>query len=154
MGTSPQGSVIADGPLLQTSFVFPFQSQLYLTLVSMATGGFYISFALPVLGALWVRLKGRWAPSEFSLGRWGLSVAIAASVWTVFEYFNIAWPRAEGVPWYQDWAVFLMTGIVAALGVLAYIPGRSNLRAAEDRLEADPTATHWGSPEAHPPGRD
>ena len=128
---------------------------IYLTLVSMATGGFYISFAFPVLAAAWVRLRGEWKPSMFSLGRWGLAVAIAASIWTVFEYINIAWPRAEGVPWYQDWAVFLMTGIVAALGVLAYIPGRSKLAAAEDRLEADPTAIHWApeaQPQPQPPG--
>ena len=43
-------------------------------------------------------------------GRWSMLVAVVASVWVVFEYFNIAWPRAEGVPWYQDWAVFVMTG--------------------------------------------
>lgn len=119
---------------------------VYLTLVSMATGGFYISFAFPVLGAAWVRLKGRWQEPVFNLGRWGLTVAIIASIWTVFEYINIAWPRAVGVPWYQDWAVFVMTGIVAVLGILAYIPGRSKMKAAEDRLEADPTAVHWGTP--------
>jgi amino acid transporter len=112
----------------------------------MATGGFYFSFALPVLGALWVRLKGRWRPSDFSLGRWGLAVAIAASVWTIFEYINIAWPRLEGVPWYQDWAVLLMTGIVAGLGVLVYLPSRAQLRAAEDRLGEDPDAVHWDKP--------
>jgi hypothetical protein len=71
-----------------------------------------------------------------------MTVAVVASVWVVFEYFNIAWPRAEGVPWYQDWAVFLMTGIVGALGVVAYLMVRTKVHAAEDRLEADPTAVH------------
>ena len=116
---------------------------LYLTLVSMATGGFYISFAFPVLGMLWARLNKRWEPSEFSLGRWGMPVAVIASLWTVFEYINIAWPRAVDVPWYQDWAVFLMTGIVAVLGILAYLPGRSKMKVAEERLEEDPSAIHW-----------
>jgi hypothetical protein len=64
---------------------------------------------------------------------------------------NIAWPRAEGVPWYQDWAVLLMTGIVAGLGVLAYLPGRSQLRAAEDRLGEDPDAVHWDKPGSETP---
>jgi amino acid transporter len=151
----PHGTILTTCAIAAVLLVSTQSEDVYLTLISMATGGFYISFALPVLGALWVRLKGRWEPSEFSLGRWGLTVAIAASMWTVFEYFNIAWPRAEGVPWYQDWAVFLMTGIVAVLGVLAYIPGRSKMRAAEDRLEADPTAVHSTEPqvtepEAHP----
>jgi hypothetical protein len=105
-----------------------------------------------VLGAAYARLKRRWTSAEFNLGRWGMPVVIAASVWTVFEYINIAWPRAVGVPWYQDWAVFVMTGIVAVLGVLAYLPGRKNMRAAEDRLEHDPSAIHWATPEAEPRG--
>jgi amino acid transporter len=146
----PYGTVFTTCAIAAVLLVSTQSEDLYLTLVSMATGGFYFSFALPVLAALWVRLKGRWQPSQFSLGRWGLAVAVAASVWTVFEYVNIAWPRAEGVPWYQDWAVFLMTGIVAALGVLAYLPGRVRMRAAEDRLEADPTAADWTEPEAKP----
>ncbi len=78
-------------------------------------------------------------------------VAVAASVWTVFEYLNIAWPRAVGVPWYQDWAVFLMTGIVGALGVIAYLMGRPKILAAEDRLEADPNAVVWGTGEGPKP---
>jgi amino acid transporter len=148
----PRGTIVTTWLIASVLLVSTQSENLYLTLVSMATGGFYLSFALPVLGATWVRLKGRWIEPKFTLGRWGLTVAIAASVWTVFEYFNIAWPRAEGVPWYQDWAVFLMTGIVAVLGFAAYIPGRSKLRAAEDRLEADPTAIHWSEPEVQPPG--
>ena len=42
--------------------------------------------------------------------------------------------------------VLLMTGIVAGLGVLAYLPGRAQLRAAEDRLGEDPDAVHWDKP--------
>ncbi len=117
---------------------------IYLTLISMATGGFYISFAFPVLGMLWARLKKRWEPSTFSLGAWGMIVAVIASVWVVFQYINIAWPRAVDVPWYQDWAVLVMTGIVAVLGVFAYLPIRSKMKAAEERLEDDPEAIHWG----------
>jgi amino acid transporter len=142
----PRGTVLTTFVIASVLLVATQSENLYLTLVSMATGGFYFSFALPVLGALWVRLKGRWRPAQFSLGRWGLAVAVAASIWTVFEYINIAWPRAEGVPWYQDWAVLLMTGIVAALGILAYLPGRARLAAAEDRLEEDPDTVHWDTP--------
>ena len=146
----PHGTILTTCVIAAVLLVSTQSEDLYLTLVSMATGGFYISFALPVLGATWVRLKGRWEPSEFSLGRWGLVVAIAASLWTVFEYFNIAWPRAEGVPWYQDWAVFLMSGIVLVLGVAAYLAVRPKVLAAEDRLEADPDAVHWSQPRTAP----
>jgi amino acid transporter len=148
----PHGTIITTCVIACVLLVSTQSEDVYLTLVSMATGGFYISFALPVLGAAYARLKRRWTSAEFNLGRWGMPVVIAASVWTVFEYINIAWPRAVGVPWYQDWAVFVMTGIVAVLGVLAYLPGRKNMRAAEDRLEHDPSAIHWATPEAEPRG--
>jgi hypothetical protein len=39
--------------------------------------------------------------------------------------------------------VLVMTGIVAALGVLAYLIVRPRVLAAEDRLEADPTSVDW-----------
>ena len=37
---------------------------VYLTLVSMATGGFYVSFALPVVAMMVTRLRGRWEPGR------------------------------------------------------------------------------------------
>jgi len=148
----PRGTIVTTFVIACILLVSTQSEDVYLTLVSMATGGFYFSFALPVLGYLWVRMKGRWRPSAFSMGSFGFAVAIAASIWTVFEYINIAWPRAEGVPWYQDWAVLLMTAIVAVLGVLAYLPGRKNMKAAEDRLEDDPDAIHWGASKAGSPG--
>jgi amino acid transporter len=147
----PWATVLTTAVIAGVLLISTQSEDVYLTLVSMATGGFYISFAFPVLGMLWVRLKKRWEPSEFSLGRFGMAVAVIASLWTVFEYINIAWPRAVDVPWYQDWAVLLMTGIVAALGILAYIPGRSKMRAAEERLEAEPAAVHWTQPRPEPP---
>jgi hypothetical protein len=36
-----------------------------------------------------------------------------------------------------------MTGIIGALGVLAYLLVRPRVLAAEDRLESDPSAVHW-----------
>jgi amino acid transporter len=146
----PRGTILTTCVIASVLLVSTQSEDVYVTLISMATGGFYISFALPVLGATWTRLKGRWQPGVFSLRRWGLIVAIAASIWTVFEYINIAWPRAEGVPWYQDWAVIVMTGIVLALGIVVYLTVRRKVHAAEDRLEADPDAVHWSKPETTP----
>ena len=98
-----------------------------------------------------MRLQRRpFEPGPFSLGRWALPVTALAAAWVVFELVNIAWPRAEGVPWYQDWAVFLMSGIVFALGVAAYLAVRPKVLAAEDRLEADPDAVHWSQAKAAP----
>ena len=134
----PINTTLLTGVIAAILLVSTQSEDVYLTLVSMATGGFYLSFAMPVVAALYARLRGRWEPGEWNLGRWGMLVTVAASIWVVFEYFNIAWPRAEGVPWYQDWAVFVMTGIIGALGVLAYLSVRAKVHAAEDRLVADP----------------
>ena len=143
----PVNTIMTTGVIAAVLLISTQSEDVYLTLISMATGGFYISFALPVIGALITRLNGRWVPGAWNLGRWGMPVVVVASIWVVFEYFNIAWPRAEGVPWYQDWAVFVMTGIIGALGVLAYMVVRPKVLAAEDRLEEDPSSVVWTTPE-------
>jgi amino acid transporter len=143
----PVNTIMTTGVIAAVLLVSTQSEDVYLTLVSMATGGFYISFAMPVIGALITRLKGRWVPGAWTLGSWGMIVTVVASIWVVFEYFNIAWPRAEGVPWYQDWAVFVMTGIIGALGVIAYLVVRPRVQAAEDRLEEDPSSVVWTTPE-------
>lgn len=146
----PVNTIFTTGVIAAVLLISTQSENVYLTLISMATGGFYISFAMPVVAATITRLKGRWEPGTWNLGRWGTLVSVTASIWVVFEYFNIAWPRAEGVPWYQDWAVFLMTGIVGVLGILAYLTVRTKVLAAEDRLEADPTSVHWAETKAEP----
>jgi amino acid transporter len=146
----PYATILTTGVIAAILLISTQSEDVYLTLVSMATGGFYLSFGLPVVAMLITRLRGRWVPGEWNLGRWGMAVAVVGSIWVVFEYFNIAWPRAEGVPWYQDWAVFLMTGIVGVLGVVAYLIVRPKVLAAEDRLERDPTSVHWTEPAVEP----
>jgi amino acid transporter len=146
----PVNTILTTGVIAAILLISTQSENVYLTLISMATGGFYLSFAMPVVAAMVTRMRGRWQEGEWTLGRWGMPVSVVASVWLVFEYFNIAWPRAEGVPWYQDWAVFVMTGIVGALGVVAYLMVRPRVIAAEDRLVADPTSVDWSG---HPAER-
>ena len=113
----------------------------------MATGGFYISFAFPVVAALIVRLRGRWEPGELEprplghdRGLWSRPCGWCSSTSTS------PGRAAEGVPWYQDWAVFVMTGIVGVLGrgwpTSSCAP---KVLAAEDRLEADRSGDIWES---------
>ena len=101
--------------------------RIYFTLLSFTTGGFYLVFALPVLGALISRLRGRWEHGPFSLGRFGFAVTLAATLWLAFELTNIAWPRAADLPWYQNWGVVVMIVVVGILGLLTYVPLRERI---------------------------
>jgi len=103
-------------------------SRLYSVLVNMATVGFQIAFAVPVVGAAITRLRGRWVPGPFTLGRWGAPVTYLAALWLIFESVNIVWPRpAEGVPWYLTWAMLLMTGLLAVAGLVVFAVMRGRI---------------------------
>lgn len=100
--------------------VLPFisTSKVYAVLISFTNAGFYTAFALPVFGAVYVRMRGRWQAGPWTLGRWGKLVTYAAAIWLIAEIVNIAWPRAELYgPGYLSWSVLLMMGILAAIGI-------------------------------------
>lgn len=100
------------------------KTNIFVTLITFATGGFYIAFAFPVVAALVNRLRGTWQPGEFSLGRIGLGVTVVALAWQVFETVNIAWPRLPGSPWYQNYAVAVGIGVLTLVGVAIYAQRR------------------------------
>jgi amino acid transporter len=105
-------SLIAAGMLLFSL------TNIYGTLVSFTTAGFYIAFAFPLLAAAWVRLKGQWRDGPFHLGPFTGATIYAAAAWIVFETVNIGWPRLPNSPWYEDWAVPIMAALIGTLGVL------------------------------------
>jgi len=125
----PARAVALAGLVAATLFALSF-THLYIILVDFTTAGFYIAFGFPVLAAAWAIVRGRWQPTPFHLGPMGPPVVFCAAAWTVFEAVNIAWPRAPGAPWYENWAVVLMVGILAVLGVA--------VRAALDLAPAAP----------------
>jgi amino acid transporter len=90
-------------------------TKLYTVLINFTNAGFYTAFALPVLAAAYVRLRGRWNPGPWSLGRAGNLITYAAAIWLIAEIVNIAWPRASlyGTG-YLRWSVLIM---MAALGL-------------------------------------
>jgi amino acid transporter len=102
-------------------------SDFYATLIAFTAGGFFVAFIFPVAATLVARLRGSWRRGAFNLGGAGLLLNAIALVWLVFMFFNIAWPRATDLPWYQNWGVFIMVGVVGALGVLAYLPVRRTI---------------------------
>jgi len=115
-------------------------SQLYSVLVNFTTIGFYVAFGIPVIGAAIARLRGRWTPGAFTLGRWGAPVTYLAALWIIAQTVNIAWPRpAPGVPWYVTWSMVLTTGVLGVVGVGVYLAVRGRIQAPiAERLAAEP----------------
>lgn len=118
--------------------VLPFisTSKVYAVLISFTNAGFYTAFALPVLGAAYVRLRRRWQPGPWSLGRPGNLVTYVAALWLAAEIVNIAWPRGSlyGAG-YLGWSVLLMMGILgtagAAVNMWVFRDGGSHIRHGE-----------------------
>jgi amino acid transporter len=87
-------------------------------IVSFATAGIYIGFQMVVLAALRARLKG-WKPSgQFTLGKWGLPVNIAALTWGILAITNMVWPRTPDVAWWDNYIVIIMVVVVIAVGTI------------------------------------
>lgn len=100
-------------------------TDLYSILVTATSGGFYIAFALPVIGLAIARWRGTWQPGPFLAGRKGLLISIGALVWLVLETINIVWPRGDGAAWYQTWAFFLVAGFIVVFGVIVRVARRN-----------------------------
>lgn len=108
--------------------VSQFAENFYAMMVNFTSGGFYIAFLFPVLGFLVVRLSGRWTPGPWSMGNWGKVVAVAASIWVVFQFLNIAWPRDfyTEQPW-LNWSVWIAVIGLTVIGAVIYAAVRSKL---------------------------
>jgi amino acid transporter len=102
-------------------------TNIYATLVSFTTAGFYVAFSFPLLAAAWVRFNGQWRNGSFHLGPLTGPTIYAAAAWIVFETVNIAWPRLPHAPWYEDWAVPIMLMLIGSLGIVVHlvIPSKS-----------------------------
>jgi amino acid transporter len=114
-------------------------SSVYLTLINFCTGGFFLSFLFPSVGALITRLTARWSAGAFSAGRWGLLINVIAVVWLLVEGVNVAWPRQNGAAWYVNWAVPLGIAVVSIVGAIAYYSRRDVMRRHE-RLDMSAAA--------------
>ncbi len=68
-------TVVIAGPLPFISF-----SKIYTLLLSFSTAGFFISYAMPIVGLVYVRLQRRWTPGPVSMGRWSAPVSYIAAV--------------------------------------------------------------------------
>jgi amino acid transporter len=112
--SSPVYAVLLVAVLSSLAFLY---ANVLSVLTGLATGGYYLGFAFPIVGFLYARIHNRWTPGpSWRFNRVGLVLNVAALVWLTGEFINIAWPRATTLPWYQNWAVELGVGIIALVG--------------------------------------
>ncbi len=126
---------IALTAIVAGALLFISTSKAYTLLLSFANVAFYLSYAMPILGAVYVRRRGLWTTGQFSLGRLGAPITYSAAVWVVFEIVNIAWPRPANPQWYLNWGVIIMVAVLGLLGLVVsgwvFRPTAGNLMVAE-----------------------
>lgn len=112
-------------PALIVAIAETISESALLRVISFASCGIYIAFQMVVLAALIARGRG-WIPSgEFTLGRYGWAVNIAALVYGVAGALNLAWPRGgDEVAWSDRWIVVIGCVIVASVGLAYMVLGR------------------------------
>jgi amino acid transporter len=121
---TPRNAVICVVLLAGLGLLFGLNDGAVATVLAFGTGGLYAMFVMTTGVGLYTRLTGRWNPAlgELRLGVWGLAINVAAFVWSVFEFVNIAWPRTYAVspnaPWWQLWAVPLVLGSILSVTTL------------------------------------
>jgi len=120
----PRNAVICVVLLAGLGLLFGLNDGAVATVLAFGTGGLYAMFVMTTGVGLYTRLTGRWNPAlgELRLGVWGAVINVAAFLWSLFEFVNIAWPRAYAVspdaPWWQLWAVPLVLGSILGLTAL------------------------------------
>lgn len=118
------GSIVSEHPLNK--------------LISFGTVGVYLGFQMVVLAALRARLKG-WAPSgKYRLGRWGMPVNIGALFYGVAAITNVCWPRTPEAPWYDNYVVLLMSGVIISLGIAYMVFSRAYANSDAPHADAIP----------------
>jgi amino acid transporter len=121
---TPRNAVICVVLLAGLGLLFGLNDGAVATVLAFGTGGLYAMFVMTTGVGLYTRLTGRWNPAlgELRLGVWGLVINLAAFLWSLFEFVNIAWPRSYAVspnaPWWQLWAVPLVLGSILSVTTL------------------------------------
>jgi amino acid transporter len=115
---------------------------LYQLLVNFSAAGFFVAYLFPLSGSLISRLRGRWQPGEFNVGRYSLAVTAAAIVFAAAEFVNIAWPRRFYPQWYLNWAVWIAVAVLAVTGAILYLLQRDQMDVTplDDASDDDLTA--------------
>ncbi|GAS86672.1 APC family permease [Mycolicibacterium brisbanense] len=100
------------------------QPQIFVVVTSTTVVLAFIAYSIVSASFAHRRLTGQWQTDRryFHLGRFGIPVSIAATVWGIAMIVNVAWPRqsvynpAPPYHWYLQWGAVLFCATVIGLG--------------------------------------
>ncbi|MFP5336133.1 MAG: APC family permease [Actinomycetes bacterium] len=100
----------------------------YTLMLNFTSGGFYLAFLFPLVANLVIRVRGGWTPGPFGLGRWSMTVSVAAVLWATLQFLNIAWPRNfyPDAP-FLNWSVALAVVGLGLIGAVIYVQRRREI---------------------------
>ena len=118
----PAVAIIVVGVL--ACVMLPFTSAIAVIAVACLTA-LFVCYLMVVWAQLIQRLRGKWAPTAWNLGRFSLPVNILAAVFATALTVNIAWPRGTA-PWYDRYAGFLFVAAALVCALAYYALGVSS----------------------------
>lgn len=98
----------------------------YTLMLNFTSGGFYLAFLFPLVGALVVKVRREWNAGPWTLGSGSLFVSVVAVLWALFEFVNIAWPRDFYQSW-LNWSVWIAIGGLFVVGFFIYAVMRDGM---------------------------
>ena len=104
------------------------QPQIFVVVTSTTVVLALIAYSIVSASFTHRRIRGQWHTDRayFHLGRFGVPVGIAATVWGIAMIVNIAWPRpmvynpAPPFHWYLQWGAVLFCIVAFGLGYAYY----------------------------------
>jgi amino acid transporter len=91
--------------------------------------GLFVCYLMVIWAQLIQRLRGRWTPHVWSLGRWSLPVNVLAVGLATALTLNLAWWRGTA-PWYDRYSGFLFIAGAFLVAGLYYMLGGAEARRA------------------------
>jgi amino acid transporter len=122
-------ALLVGAVVIAITFLQVWQPALFVAFATTSVLFCMFAYLLLMYSSARLQRQGGWSQPDkryFTLGRWGLPVSIAATVWAVFVVIDAAWPRAAvynpAAPfhWYFRWAGVIMPVVLLTLSFCLY----------------------------------